>query len=268
MIALPLRVSMMLLLILSIVVFSYSSSFFSSSSSLSSAYAQSSSPSSNEGGWKIAHVVGRFAYSEPPKPQQVFKIYYRVISGTIEEIKLPFYGYAHSIEARVHSSTGSGNGTLEIKFPRNYPYSDSDSAIGGDAVVFIDGLQVFSKRVVSDCFFDFSIPFTGCGSINKKIELVWTSSLTGKTFHGDKIPDRCIPETMVKYVPVRKQDGTISPLNQMRIGIAAKDIACKVGLQLVIDPNGKPYCAKESTLSMLNNRWYNMTYYYDDNNKI
>jgi hypothetical protein len=200
-------------------------------------------------GWKTAYVVGKFLNSEPPKPDQIFRIEYRVINGTVESFdmqqKIEDVIMGTTIVAKVDSSS---NGVLEVKFPRNFPYSNSESGIER-FLAFTGNTEVQDNRTTDECFFVFSLPFTD----NSSIEIATESILTKAPYHGDDIPDSCASQT-TKDAPIR-QDGTISPLHQFRAGVAAEDIMCKEGLDLVISPNGKPYCAKPDTAKMLAERW-------------
>jgi hypothetical protein len=64
--------------------------------------------------WNTSYSVGQFSHSA--KPDQIFKIYYRVINGTIEEINTrPL-----QVIAEVRSANPSG-GVFEVRYPRNYP---------------------------------------------------------------------------------------------------------------------------------------------------
>jgi hypothetical protein len=158
-----------------------------------------SPPSSKE--W-IAQITGRFLYSDPPKPDQIFKAYYRVMDGTIEKLSVG----GTEISA-------SGNGTLEIKFPRNYPYTNEDVTrpTGATPTLIVDGQfdEEITYSDITDCFFVFSIPFTG----NQSIGLAWSYLATNLPYHGDEIPDSCASQTLVENVPTMK-DGTISPWQQ------------------------------------------------------
>lgn len=200
--------------------------------------------------WKTVHAVGTFLNSKPPKPDQIFKIQYRIINGTIEKfnvLNMPDKGITGDIVAEV---TSAGNGRLEIQFPRNYPYTNSENmdAKGSSAIILINGRDAEFRFGITDCFFLFSIPFT----VASEIQLAWTYILVATPYHGDYIPYQCILQTV--DVPVR-EDGTISSLHQFRAGVKAEDIVCKEGLELIIKPNGKPYCVTPSTAKELNELW-------------
>lgn len=194
--------------------------------------------------WRTAFTVGKFLYSDPPKPDQIFKVQYRVWNGTLEKLTVG--------QTKVSSS---GNGTLEIKFPRNYPYTNEDGTISPITVspmAFFEA-EPFHEVIdityvdITDCFFIISIPFSG----NKSIALTWSYLLWTKPRHGDDVSESCIPQTMVENVPTRK-NGIITPLQQFKSGIAAEDAICPLrldgeqDLMLLIGPNQKPYCVKWS----------------------
>ncbi|MEM3094993.1 MAG: hypothetical protein QXX64_05085, partial [Nitrososphaera sp.] len=186
-------------------------------------------------------IVGRFLYSDPPKPDQIFKVQYRVVNGTIEKLSI--------WQTKVSSN---GNGTLEIKFPRNYPYTNQDGInvpITVNPILIVDGQwgDEITYSDITDCFFVFSIPFTD----SKSIGLVWSYLATNLPFHGDDVPESCISQTLVENVPTRS-DGTISPLKQFKAGVAAEDVVCRQleGVErkfmLLISPYGEPYCVSLS----------------------
>ena len=173
--------------------------------------------------WKTAHVVGKFLYSDPPKPDQIFKVQYRVINGIIENFNAT-YGFGTDLSFGINTET---NGTLEIKFPRNYPYTNDyeylstgtyrpTGSIDGFMVGEIDDppytihseafgkyciqicpIEDVSVTTTTDCFFTFSIPVTG----RSKIGLTSTYLLWQMPHHGDDVPDSCIPQTIVGTAP-------------------------------------------------------------------
>jgi hypothetical protein len=201
----------------------------------------------------IAQITGRFLYSDPPRPDQIFKAYYRVIDGTIEKL---------SVGGTKVSS--SGNGTLEVKFPMNYPYTNEDitGRIDATPTLLIDGQfgEEITYSSITDCFFVFSIPFTG----SKSIGLAWDYLTTNQPYHGDEIPDSCIPQTLVENVPTKK-DGTISPWQQFKAGVAAEDAICpetKHGekLMLLVSPDGRPFCVKLSDEGFMKKRGWTEPY--------
>ncbi|WP_415281632.1 hypothetical protein [Candidatus Nitrososphaera sp. FF02] len=203
--------------------------------------------SASSDGWQTAYSVGEFYYNEPPRPDQIFKIYYLAAGGTVE-----------SFDARGGvSSTVSGEGTLEVKWPRNYPYTNEPTADFAQPIFFINGTGTFLSFPpdMSECFFEFSIPFSG----SSEIGFAWTYLATNFPSYGDEIPEDCMPETTVD-VPVRK-DGSISPLQQFKAGVPAKSIVCKDAFdadqmyRLVVHPSGKPYCVTRESATELIQRW-------------
>lgn len=215
---------------------------------------QAASSSANNEEWKTSLVVGTYhpvpgTYSD--EPDQIFKVYYRVLNGTIDKVG----------REQVQVSSNNGNGTLEIKFPRNYPYTNEDASIAPISVrpMVIFEAEPYDEMIdityshLTDCFFVFSIPFT----YNKTIGLVWTYLLWEKPAHGDTIPDSCISQTMIDNVPTKK-DGTISPLQQVKAGIAPRDVLCSSpNNMLIISMSDKPYCAPENIVTKLRKIWQN-----------
>jgi hypothetical protein len=196
--------------------------------------------------WETAYMVGKFLNSEPPKPDQIFKLQYGVVNGTVESFdvlqEIDDVFVQNMITARVN---GSGNGVFELKFPRNFPYTNSDSSIDWFTFDVSGDNDIIDERVATDCFFEFSIPFSG----DTEIEMMLASILIKSPYHGDDVPDSCIPETIVEDA------STITPLDQFRAGVVAKDTACRQGYELVIHPNGKPYCATPASAEILKERW-------------
>ena len=206
--------------------------------------------------------ANRGILSDPHKPDQIFRIYYRVINGTINDFST-FDTSLHQLVVNISSTTNNGTAMLEIKFPRNYPYSNNPGMNSGgidNFAVFVQhldqkqGQPIVVNGSTTDCFFDFSIPVTS----NAKVQLVAPSLVsTGLKYHGDNtIPASCISDTVVPNVPTKK-DGTIAPLQQYRAGVAAKDVVCPVEYPiLVIRSDGMPYCVNEHILEFLDKVWH------------
>lgn len=203
--------------------------------------------------WNVSYSLGKFSHSSPPKPDQIFKIYYRVINGTIDSVSTP----PGAVAANVTSSSDSSRGMLEVKYPRNYPYSNDPvgkSAGAGSFAFYAQQpgghqmIEVAGKGTTTDCFFILSVPFTGKTSIQ-----IGTSSIPDPTFafHGDDVPASCIPDTVVT------NNGELTPLQQLKVGVAAKDVVCGDGFELIVQPvSGKPYCATHTTIIKLSNWWH------------
>lgn len=193
---------------------------------------------SEEKGWETAYAVGKFLHSEPQIPDQIFKVQYRVINGTAEKFVAQPFGAAATVNAE-------GNGTLEIMYPRNYPYTNNYSGMDMvDPLFFVNGLEELpSESDITTCFFKFSVPFTN----KSEIELAWTYLAVEQLHHGDYVHELCLPETLVL-------DG-LTPLQQMRAGVRPFNIVCPENYSLIIDPKGKPYCATPASIEILKERW-------------
>lgn len=202
-----------------------------------------------ESGWNVQHVVGKYLVADPPKEDQTFIVYYKALNGTVDWIGGTDY-FAVNVE-----STKSA--MLELKIPRNYPYTnDRDyNSEGKNMVIFIDDKETDSSKyfpIVEDCFFVYSIPFTA----NHKIEMAFSYFPINYTYHGDEVPDYCLKETIVidhnTFQP---------PLRQYKSGISISDIVCKHGLELVLkSSNGNPACVKPDTKEKLIERgWAKLT---------
>jgi len=200
--------------------------------------------------WHTAYAVGRFLNSEPPRPDQIFKIQHRVMNGTLEtfdirqEVQDVLIG--NWVVAKVNSN---GTGILEIKFPRNFPYTSSQGGIENFIFNIGNRFDEEARRISTDCLFVLSIPFMG----SAEIEMIIPTILMKAPYHGDDIPASCISQTVIENVPTRP-DGTIAPLHQLEAGVAAEDVMCpREGekFMLLISPKSKPYCAHLSNEGFL-----------------
>lgn len=199
--------------------------------------------SSDQEGWQTKYVVGRFLNADPPKEDKIFKFQYKVTNGTVDEFKIvrEFKGdvLAQGIDIKVNSTSSA---VLEIMIPRNFPYTNNPPEIlaGIDEFEFIPkgGGSIENTRNTTECFFVFSVPVTN----SIEMTLGMTSILDKSPYHGDEIPDECMPETVVENVPVKK-DGTISPPQQRKAGVLPEEVLCPEGLHLFIRSfDDKSYC--------------------------
>ncbi|GEM_PF-3141443 len=74
-----------------------------------------------------------FVSTDPQKPDEIFKVYFKATNATVDDIRTSM----QSIYANVSSSTnntsnnnnnssgGSNSSTFQLVIPRNYPYSDA-----------------------------------------------------------------------------------------------------------------------------------------------
>jgi YVTN family beta-propeller protein len=165
--------------------------------------ATTAAPAASPGeGWETARITGKFVNSLPPRPDQVFNVYYRAVNGKVES-----FNTTQGIVAKVAGS-GSSKGLLEVLFPRNFPYTNSGEGIGTFEIydkshdrVIIDG----ARRSTTDCFFVFSIPFEGAAS-GSEIELRWAYLAWERPYHGDAVPAGCIPQTLVEVTPAQLKE--------------------------------------------------------------
>jgi hypothetical protein len=214
---------------------------------------------SDQEGWQTEYVVGRFFNADPPKEDRIFKFQYRVMNGTIDEFKIVQQikddVLGQGIDIKVNSSK---NATLEIMIPRNFPYTNNppDTPSGIDDLVFVPkgGGNIEDTRITTECFFVFSVPVTN----TIEMTLAMFTILDKSPYHGDEIPDSCVSQTIVENVPVKK-DGTITPPQQRKEGIAPEDVLCPEGLQLFIRSiDDKSYClTPELTDKFVDRGWLN-----------
>ena len=204
--------------------------------------------SSNNEEWETGYSVGKFFRSV--QPDQISKIHYRVINGTVEKFNV-WHVLERQMLGNLVFQVDSNNDTiLEIKVPRNHPYATDSTGMIEPIILAIENdpaVELKYKTDVVDCFYVFSIPLNG----SSEIEVV--GAYPSGFFKVD-VPDYCIPQTVVEDVPVRK-DGTISPLHQFRAGVAGEDIVCNEGFELILRPDGKPYCVAPPTAKILDELW-------------
>lgn len=187
--------------------------------------------------WKIHPTVGKFLYSEPPKHDQIFKVQYRVINGTVDSIKENQGAFGFKINAT------NNNGLFEIKIPLNFPHTnDLNETNGKNYAVLINDRYIDEylngPNIRDDCFFGFSIPF----SKSVSIEVAPSTIPENFPYHGSQVPQHCIKETIL----------SIPPLQQLKSGISANDIVCKEGFELIFkSKNDSPACVKAETKEKL-----------------
>lgn len=195
--------------------------------------------------WQTHYAVNGFVNSGQPDPGQIFKIRYLVLDGAVEEFSMPLGFRTNDVAARVVSD---GNGTLKINFPKNYPITNTDDIAQFD--VFVGDRTIPFDWDESACFFEMSIPFSG----SELIEVKWLDFLTDEPYRGIVDSETCISETLVQDV-VRTKDGTIAPLHQVKAGVKPNEVVCGDDFELVMHPNGKPYCASPDSAEVLKERW-------------
>ncbi len=186
--------------------------------------------------WKTIPTVGKYHYNEPHKPAQIFNVQYRVVGGTLDSITANDGSYS------IKASTVKENGLFEFKIPLNFPYTNFHNVTDGQVYVVMinqeDVGNIFGPSRLDECYFGFSIPFSGNVSINLAPAVIPEHF----AYHGEKVPSHCIKETIF----------SIPPLTQFRSGITAEDVTCKEGYGLVRKSNnGNPACVKPETAAKL-----------------
>ncbi len=143
-------------------------------------------------GWNTINAVGKFLNSDPSRPDQIFKVQYRVLNGSLERFDITQIVQDEIVDnGLVATVNSSGAGTLEINFPRNFPYTNSQSGIE-NFVFFVENRTIEVNGVTTDCFFAFSVPFVH----SSEIEMGMPSILMKAPYHGDNIPNSCIAQTV------------------------------------------------------------------------
>ena len=220
--------------------------------------------------WQTLEVDGKYTNSEPPKPDQTFKVQYRIINATLESVEAKDYGITFTANT-------TDKGILEVMFPRNYPYANF--AGREDFYLFINGYgtdayylpestpmmdhvrpkiindinrppphpTTFSEK--SDCYFVFYVPFYTFAEIAIGYG---SNGLIPSPYYGDDVPQHCIPKTIVG-ADIAKHP---TPLKQFKSGVFATDIICNEGLNLLQKHDGSPACVKpESSLKLVKRGW-------------
>ncbi|MGI0027913.1 MAG: hypothetical protein ACREAD_08755 [Nitrosopumilaceae archaeon] len=174
------------------------------------------------------YFLGKVINHDTPKSDQIFKFQFRVVNGTID--KLTQASEWEGITADVHSQ---GNTTLEIKFPRNYPFVQgyNDASEHYTPLIYFSTNHIEGNYTMStsDCFFVYSVPFSGTSTIDMLIAHSLISNLPDM-YHGDNISPSCNNSTIVSYMP---------PLQQIKSGLDPKMVACQPSLQLLIKAEDK-----------------------------
>lgn len=142
--------------------------------------------------WSVQQVIGKYLNSDPPKSDQVFNLQYKVVNGTLQNLTTDKYG---QFIMHVH---GNDKGSLILKIPQNYPYSN----IATDrprAIIFVNGMDLLQKYSFekSDCFFEYTIPFSGKSVITLGF-LAYPEKLP---YNGNIVPNYCLSQRMVPEYP-------------------------------------------------------------------
>lgn len=177
--------------------------------------------------WNVKHVTGKFFYSTPPKPDEIFNFQYRVINGTLGNLTIIQQG---QYTAQVNSVD---KGMLELMMPRNYPFSNIIVTATSHASVHVNGSELDGQQysyVASDCFLEYSIPFSG----NSIITLDFAQYPEAIPYQASKVPFHCITQTLYNSTLTT----FISPLKQIQSGVLPGDVVCDDNFTLVMTNEG------------------------------
>jgi hypothetical protein len=142
--------------------------------------------------WSVQQVIGKYLNSDPPKSDQVFNFQYKVVNGTLQNLTTDKYGQF------IMHVQGNDKGSLILKIPQNYPYSN----IATDhprAIIFVNGMDLLQKYSFekSDCFFEYTIPFSGKSVITLGF-LAYPEKLP---YNGNIVPNYCLSQRMIPEYP-------------------------------------------------------------------
>lgn len=196
------------------------------------------------------YFLGKSVDDNIHKSYQIFRFQYKVTNGTMDKLAQGSNG-SEDLTSNLHSTN---NGTFYLKVPRNYPSVqeyDNASAQPTPGVYFIlNGVQAHYSVSTLDCFFVYSIPFSG----NSEMEIIFSYPAAydlQNVRHGYDISSSCNRQTIVSYMP---------PLEQIRAGIEPKNVQCVTGLVTVLHPgNNMPSCVNHETLKILVERGWAKT---------
>lgn len=193
--------------------------------------------------WHKVYQLGKFHNSQ--KTDQIFISGYAITNGTVTELA-PGAG---AFFARIHSDT---NATLYYKVPRNFPYKNSEKSygvksptvmmdvppLGSPQKDFANVSTIYPINKTSDCFFTYSIPFSG----DHRVQFAFAYS-GGQSSYGDDIPSSCNSQTIAGYIP---------PLQQINAGVDPKNVSCITEFIPILHPdNNMPVCVKPDTSKIL-----------------
>lgn len=195
----------------------------------------------NNKSWEKHYLLGQFSDTDL-ESNKIFLIEYRTLNGTVDS-------FTHENLSTLVAETNGNDGVFELKFPRNYPYTnDPKQSPGNNFFVLENRIETasFTKRI-DECHFVFSIPYSG----QTQIKIGWTYLLSGSELlknHGDEIPEHCKNQTIVEG---------LRPLHQFKAGVESNNIQCKEEFELAIKiSDGTPACVKSATkLKLIERGW-------------
>lgn len=184
--------------------------------------------------WKLEQLTAKHQ-SDESKMYDIFLIYHKLSTGNVSFSTsgddVWFTGFVFDVET-------SQADNLEIKIPRNFPYTNSANTFG-KMLVLINGEENHDHILkMTDCFLQYSIPVNE----NLEIELApMTLLVSDPPFIGENVPNHCLVETLL-----------LPPKQQIKNGIAPKDIICRDNLELIFkSSDNSPACVKPETKNVL-----------------
>lgn len=202
--------------------------------------------------WKTLTAVGHYQNTNnPSKSDKLFKVKYQAINGTVDSIEQEYNNF-------VIDASSNNSGLFEIKIPRNFPYNNDPS---GNSVpqyfhLSVNRIEIQNyTETTSDCYFEYSIPFSG----ESKIEIDSVYLLISAPFHGDHVIDKCLPQTTFLD----------PPLKQLKGGTLATNVLCNEGFRLVVKQEKHPACVNPVHVTrLIHNGWteYYPPWYLDTSN--
>ena len=133
-------------------------------------------------GWKVEQVIGIY-HNDESKSDEIFLIQHKLTTG---DVSFSNNGFG-SFKFDLYTQQGD---TLEIKIPRNYPYSNTSSFF---MFALVNGDQEYAVHDMTDCFLHFSIPVHG----KTMVQLIAVNHASNSPFIGEVVPDHCLEKTIL-----------------------------------------------------------------------
>ncbi len=178
--------------------------------------------------WKNHWIGGNYYNSNSQLTFQVFKISYKISEGDVENVE-----YLNHINNIVFKTKIDTSGILQVKYPRNLPYTNNP--FEDDILILVNGEETKFDEEKTECYREFSIPLQDDSS---DIELLGTFNLGSSPIRSIEVPNKCILKP--------------SPLHQILNGNLPENIICKPDLDLIFkSTDGSPACVKPKTAEKL-----------------
>lgn len=207
--------------------------------------------------WLSVPIIGEYRHWDPPKNPNVFNIQYKIVNGSIHDVD--------AVQSRVSFHIESNqNGLLEIKIPRNYPFTDYPQEMRERDALYIkiDDSNVNADSIDikydDDCFYAYAIPFS---SNNSEIIIGYSKTLSQVLPYAiDNVPDHCIVNVFAQPPFPPFIANQFSPLTQIQLGTNPTDIRCTSDFVLIFkSSDDSPACVKPETKEKLIERGWAKT---------